>query len=470
MRPTATEPVWDKPDERTRSSTRRRAIGAFAGLLVVVSTVIGVGQGPGSATTAQTTASTTAPAAAPTTAPTTTAPTTTTAAPATEPPTTAATSTGPTTAPPPTSAGSTGSTTTAPAPTPTTLSAGQRQERARAVANLNLAKAADVEIASSLQAINEEANATLEKIEAATKRMEVAEVIAARSQADLEQSGEKQREIEASLMVKAVEGFKTRSIGGTAGLLSEAGVKEALRQNQLLDEASSSTTELLEELRGILEDRRFANAEAERAAQDAAEAERVLQAEFDTLKEQQSVQLGLKAEAERRIDQWAGELTAYAKEDAAIQSVIGRNAAPAVVATAVNAPSNPSTRGFQWPISAPVTSEYGYRVHPVYGSRRLHAGMDLGAAGGTPIAASNDGVVIFAGTQGGYGRTVIVDHGGGVTTLYAHMSKIGSSQGQAVSRGDIVGFVGATGTATGNHLHFEVRVSGGPVNPRNYLP
>lgn len=338
------------------------------------------------------------------------------------------------------------------------------------MANLNLAKAADVEIAASLKAINEEANATVEKIQAATKRIEAAEAIVERSQDDLEQSGDKQREIETSLMLKAVEGFKSRSIGGSAGILSEATVNEALRQNQLLDGASASTTELLEELRGLLEDRRFANAQAEQAATDATAAEQVLQAELETLKEQQNAQVGLKVEAERRIDQWAGELTAYAREDAAIQSLIGQNAAPAVVNTAINNPTTPSALGFQWPVNATVTSEYGYRIHPVYGTRRLHAGIDVGAPGGTPIASSNNGVVIFAGTQGGYGRTVIVDHGSGITTLYAHMSEIGSTQGQTVARGDVLGFVGASGTATGNHLHFEVRVNGGPVNPRNYLP
>ena len=113
-----------------------------------------------------------------------------------------------------------------------------------------------------------------------------------------------------------------------------------------------------------------------------------------------------------------------------------------MVTTAVNTPTQASTSGFQWPINARVTSEYGYRIHPVYGTRRLHAGMDIGAAGGTPIASSNNGVVIFAGRQGGYGNTVIVDHGGGITTLYAHQSRIGVSVGQAVDRGDIVGFVG----------------------------
>lgn len=390
--------------------------------------------------------------------------TTSTAAPAT----TAAETTAPPPASTETSATETSATeTTAGETTSTTLSADQQAERDRAVANLNLAKSADVEIASQLKDINGAANETIEKIEAASKRIEVAEQIAERSNEDLASSDTKQAQIESSLRVKAVEGFKTRTIGEGA-LLSDASVSESIRQNQLLDQASLSTTELLEELRGLVEDRRVATAEAEQAARDAQAAEAELQAELDVLKGQQAVQIGLKQEAERRIDQWAGELTAYAREDAAIQDLIGQSATP--VDTAINTPTAPSALGFQWPIQARVTSEYGFRIHPVYGSRRLHAGIDLGAAGGTPIASAADGVVIFAGVQGGYGSTVIVDHGGGVTTLYAHMSQRNVSNGQLVSRGDIVGLVGATGTATGNHLHFEVRVNGGAVNPRSYLP
>jgi murein DD-endopeptidase MepM/ murein hydrolase activator NlpD len=253
-------------------------------------------------------------------------------------------------------------------------------------------------------------------------------------------------------------------------LLTNIDLNRALRQNGLLAQASLSTAELLEELRGLLEQRRVANAEAATAKDDAEAAGDVLQEELAVLKEQQGVQLGLKAEAERRIDIWAGELTAYAREDAAIQRVIVEKADKTEVSTAVNNPTTPSLAGFQWPVNARVTSEFGYRTHPVYRTRRLHAGMDIGAPRGTPIASSNDGVVIFAGRQGGYGNTVIVDHGGGVTTLYAHQTSFNTSVGQLVSRGDIVGFVGATGTATGNHLHFEVRVSGSPTNPRKYLP
>jgi murein DD-endopeptidase MepM/ murein hydrolase activator NlpD len=339
------------------------------------------------------------------------------------------------------------------------------------VANLNLARSADVEIAESLKSINEEANLTIEKIAIATERIEVAQAIAAQSVTEVEESGDRQRQIETALMVKAVEGFKTRSLGGEpAGIFGEATANETLRQNQLLDEASSSTTELLEELRTLLEDRQYANSQAQQAAQDALNAEKELQEELAKLKEQQTVQVGLKVEAERRINQWASELTAYAQEDAAIQALISENAAPAVVNTAINNPTTPSALGFQWPVEAPVTSEYGYRNHPVFGKRKFHNGIDLGAARGTPVAASNDGVVIFAGARSGYGNTVIVDHGGGITTLYAHLSELGSTDGQTVARGDIVGFVGKTGTATGYHLHFEVRVNGGSANPRNYLP
>lgn len=405
---------------------------------------------------------------------TTTAPsesTDTTAAPTTESTEAQTTTAAPAATTATTAGGATESTDTTSAETTTTLSAEAKQEKARAVANLNLAKAADVEIAAELQAINEKANVTLERIEAATKRIEDAQLIAERSKTELAESDNNQQDIESALMLKAVEGFKSRSVGGPGSLLGEAPVNQTIRQNQLLDEASASTTELLEELRGLLEDRRSANTEAQRAEADAKAAERELQAELEKLKEQQNAQLGLKAEAERRVDQWAAELTAYAREDAGIQKLIGENAAPAVVNNAINNPTTPSALGFQWPLEgASVTSEYGYRIHPVYGTRRLHAGIDMGAGRGTPIASSNDGVVIFVGTRGGYGRTVLVDHGNGITTLYAHMSEAGVFDGQAVSRGDILGFVGATGTATGNHLHFEVRVNGGPVNPRNYLP
>jgi murein DD-endopeptidase MepM/ murein hydrolase activator NlpD len=122
------------------------------------------------------------------------------------------------------------------------------------------------------------------------------------------------------------------------------------------------------------------------------------------------------------------------------------------------------------PLANPViSSTYGYRVHPIFGDRRLHTGLDFRAASGTPIMAAAPGEVVFAGTRGGYGNCVIVDHGGGVATLYAHQSAIRVSTGQQVARGEVIGSAGSTGYATGPHLHFEVRVNGAPVDPMPYL-
>lgn len=352
----------------------------------------------------------------------------------------------------------------------TTVSTVNSQAKAEAVANLNLAKAADVEIARELTSINTAANSTLEKIDEAQARIDEADRVLDRTAEDLEASSGRQQVIEDELRLKAVEGFKTRTIGAPQPLLTDADLNRSIRRNALLAQASLSTAELLAELRGVREERELANARAAQAKSEAEQAQQVLQGELELYKEQQAAQLRLKAEAERRIDQWAGELAAYAREDAAVQQIISNSSSKAEVDTAINNPSSASLSGFQWPLEARVTSEFGYRIHPVYGTRRLHAGIDIAAPSGTPIFASNDGIVIFAGGRGGYGSTVIVDHGGGVTTLYAHQSKIGSSEGQLVARGDVVGFVGASGTATGNHLHFEVRVDGSPVNPRNYMP
>lgn len=122
-----------------------------------------------------------------------------------------------------------------------------------------------------------------------------------------------------------------------------------------------------------------------------------------------------------------------------------------------------SSSGLAWPVSGPITSGFG----PRWG--RMHEGLDIAGGSGTPIAAAAAGTVIVAGANGGYGNLIVVDHGGGVSTAYAHLSSIAVSPGQRVGQGTVVGGMGTTGRSTGVHLHFEVRVNGSAVNPLGYL-
>jgi len=123
-----------------------------------------------------------------------------------------------------------------------------------------------------------------------------------------------------------------------------------------------------------------------------------------------------------------------------------------------------------WPAEGRVTSEYGMRRHPITGRVQLHAGIDVAAPVGTPVYATADGTVVFAGEHGGYGLTVIIDHGYGIQTLYAHNSRLLVKEGDEVVRGQPIAEVGSTGLSTGPHVHYEVHVNGEPVNPRAYLP
>jgi hypothetical protein len=117
-----------------------------------------------------------------------------------------------------------------------------------------------------------------------------------------------------------------------------------------------------------------------------------------------------------------------------------------------------------------VTSPFGWRVHPITGVWKLHAGTDIGGAYGTPLVAASAGIVTMAGPNGGYGNCVVVDHGDGITTLYGHQSVIAVSRGDRVPAGRRIGAVGSTGLSTGPHLHVEVRLDGTPTDPMAYLP
>ena len=370
-----------------------------------------------------------------------------------------------TTAPP---SSSPETTTAAPAPAaPTTLSATSRKAKADAAGKLNAAVAADTEIAAGLQAINEAALSTAAQVEAAQRSLEAAKAAKETATAELATASTQQVEIEAQLKVKAVEGFKAGVEDPPSIFFSNRSMNQTIRETTLLHQVNKGTAELLQELRTLKEDQEAAQTQADQAAADAEALQAQLAVELDTLKDQQDVQLKLKREAESRISKWESALSSYAAEDQNIQALINGSSPTKVTVTQLRPPS---AYGMQWPVVGPVTSEYGYRIHPVYGTRKLHSGLDVSAPKGTPVAAAQGGTVLMAGVQGGYGNCVIVDHGDGVSTLYGHLSKINVSKGEQVNRGDIVGLVGATGTATGNHLHFEVRINGEASNPRPYLP
>jgi murein DD-endopeptidase MepM/ murein hydrolase activator NlpD len=133
-------------------------------------------------------------------------------------------------------------------------------------------------------------------------------------------------------------------------------------------------------------------------------------------------------------------------------------------------PIGKGTGSMIWPIRGPITSPFGWRIHPIFGDRRYHSGLDIGADYGAPIKAADEGVVISSGWLGGYGYTVMLDHGAGLVTLYAHNSELTVKAGDMAFKGQTIALAGSTGYATGPHCHFEVRLHGEVTNPLDYLP
>ena len=162
------------------------------------------------------------------------------------------------------------------------------------------------------------------------------------------------------------------------------------------------------------------------------------------------------------IDRQYDEMMAASKQ---IEDMLRRS-------SMANAPAGAAASGngsMIWPVGGTITSEFGWRTHPITGTQKFHSGIDIGADYGVPIAAAASGTVEYAGWISGYGNTIIINHGGGITTLYGHNQSLAASVGQQVSQGETIAYCGSTGNSTGPHCHFEVRQNGSPVSPYGYL-
>jgi murein DD-endopeptidase MepM/ murein hydrolase activator NlpD len=247
-------------------------------------------------------------------------------------------------------------------------------------------------------------------------------------------------------------------------LLAEAhDLVDAARREELVERLSRSDGIILgrlTEARVELATRELALVMAQnRARQRSADAAAALRA-VEGLKAQRETTL---VALQRHIEDLQKEFEALAAEQARLETLIRERlaAARSKVGRVVGAVS---LSGFTWPVHGRLTSRYG----PRWG--RMHTGIDVAAPGGTPIGAAKTGTVLYTGWMGGYGNLVVVDHGDDVVTLYAHQSRVATTEGQVLAQGQTLGYVGSTGHSTGNHLHFEIRVDASPRDPLPYLP
>ena len=313
---------------------------------------------------------------------------------------------------------------------------------------------ADERLAEVEQVVNEVA-ASVERQEGAVRQAEQR----------LEQVEEEAEEVAEAFAERASRMYKQGATMSLEVLLDSGDAGDAFARSSYLRQVTQADRANIESLDAsqvaVAAERERFEAERQRLLEMQAEQEELL-AQVEEIRDSRAMAAADARERVRLLEEEQDDLESDQEElEALIQQRQEQARAGEQVAQANGAASS---SGFAWPMCAPVTSEYG----PRWG--RMHRGVDQGASTGTPVGASKDGSVIFADWQGGYGRLVLIDHHDGVVTAYAHLSSFSVSAGQAVSQGQTIGAVGSTGNSTGPHLHFETRVNGAAVNPRQYLP
>lgn len=251
-------------------------------------------------------------------------------------------------------------------------------------------------------------------------------------------------------------------------VLTEGDPTEALTRNAFIDAVQGASYDVIDTARTAQS--RFGELR-EQAEAELAEVERLtdqLDEEVDELEAAREVRARARDALDGRRQVWLGRIDEIEAEEQDLTNQIVAEQRRRDATDALDAAR--SIEGYVWPTDGGIGSYFGNRVHPVLGYSRLHGGLDIGGRMGQPIWAAKEGTVILAGRKGGYGNTIVIDHGNGVATLYGHQSSFVISNGDYVETGQHIGNVGSTGLSTGPHLHFEVRIDGGVVDPLPYLP
>ena len=364
----------------------------------------------------------------------------------------------------------------------------ERQEQVSRQKEEKLARAAGV--TEQLAALDDERDRVEARVEALSTEVAALDADIARNEKKLSEAQKELALLAAELDVierrldrrrslltdRVVEAYKAGPTGYLDSLLSSTDFGELVDRIEYRTSAMDSESRLITRIE-VLQDKTEAREElAEEKKLEIAAAKADLEADRKAVDAKLDERATVLAEKEAILSEkrtLLAELRSDARRLAAVEAQLEADESRLVaILQAAPTTAGPAPIGggqLLMPAAGPITSPYGYRTHPIFGDQRLHTGIDIGAGYGAPVVAADDGTVVYAGTMSGYGNVIAIDHGGGLSTTYNHLSAFYVGSGQNVGRGTSIGAVGCTGYCTGPHLHFEVRINGAPVDPMPYL-
>lgn len=344
-----------------------------------------------------------------------------------------------------------------------------KQNKNSAKSQLDSVKKQTASVADEVLSIDSEINRVENEIETTTIAIEESKVNLALKEQELAIAEENCLEYDEEFKTRARIMYESGTSSYLEVLLGASSFGDFLSRIEMVREIVEYDKKILGEMK--------ASRDAIKAAKEALEIERANLEAKEVELANMKIELGYRLEAKQALlDQLHADVEEYAKAYEKAEADEKKIQAELQAQAAKEAKNGTQTKytgtgKFLWPLPAShrITSPYGYRIHPVYKTKKFHAGIDVGAGYGSAIVAAESGTVTTATYGSGYGKYVVISHGSGLTTLYAHCSSLLVKVGDKVTRGQTIAKVGSTGVSTGNHLHFEVRINGSTTDPLTYV-
>lgn len=321
------------------------------------------------------------------------------------------------------------------------------------------------ELLEQLEKLEEEIKAKEQEIKRLESELQSAQARVNQAAAELAQAEALQEKRINTFRQRLKDIYENGQVSYLEVLLQSTSFSDFLVRMELLGKIAENDMRLVEEIKAERERIAAKKAALEAERDQLAKLKREADGERSVLASRQAEKKQLLAQIEqekKRVAQALDELEALSRQIAAkIRAIQTQNKRPL---------GPRGTSQLLWPLPGytSISSPFGWRIHPLLGTQRFHTGVDIPAPLGTDVIAVEDGQVISAGYLGAYGNYIVIDHGGGLSSMYAHLSAILVREGQEVKRGQVIGRVGSTGWSTGPHLHFEIRLGGEPTNPLQY--